>query len=87
MKTLKYKGAVYREAVGGVQTFHVVRVNRDKKDVFAATTFDEAMDLANPDSKDTVESTMVRAKDAGEARVLAMKLPTSDWNKCANPNA
>lgn len=87
MKSIKYKGAIYREAAGAVQTFHVIRVNRDKKDIFAATTLDEAMDLANPDPKDTVETSMVRAKDAGEARLLAAKLPNSDWNRCANPNA
>jgi hypothetical protein len=85
MKSIKYKGLVY--VVAGVQNFHVVRINRDKNDVFAATTYNEAMELANPDPSDHTENSTVRAKDAGEARLLAIKLPNSEWNHCANPNA
>lgn len=74
-------------ASDSMQTFHLIRINRDSKDIFAATTYAEAMDLASPDKTDTVESSIIRARDAGEARLLAAKLPNSHWNRCTNPNA
>lgn len=51
--------------------FHVVRVDGDDQDTYAAPTLDEAVELAQPDDGSTLEHTEVEALDAGMARLKA----------------
>lgn len=51
-------------------TFYVVRVDGDPKDTHAGESLESALELAMPDDGSTVEWGMVRAFDAGEARLM-----------------
>lgn len=61
--------------------FHVVRINRDPMDTFAATSLEEALDLAKADPGDTVEVQEVDAPDAGAARLTTSPL----WTALSTP--
>jgi hypothetical protein len=50
--------------------FAVVRIDRSPRDTFAAETIADALDLAMPDDGSVVEHGMVKASDAGAARLL-----------------
>jgi len=52
-------------------TFFVAIVNNDLSDSFAGKSKGEALDLACPDSRDRVKIIKVKAKDPGEARIMA----------------
>lgn len=58
------------------RTFYVVRVDRDQRDTHAASTLEEALDVAMPDEGSTVEYGTVEASDAGMARLMR----PSAWN-------
>jgi len=51
-------------------TFYVVRVDGDPRDTHAEDTLEGALELAMADEGSTVEWGMVRACDAGEARLM-----------------
>lgn len=51
--------------------FHLVRVDGDPLDTYAAESLDQALEMANPDAGSTVEVATVEAPDAGAARLMA----------------
>ena len=57
--------------------YFVVRVNRDSSDTFAASSLDEAVEAAQPDSGDRLEYVRVAAIDAGAARIV--RPGRTDW--------
>ncbi len=64
------------------RNFHVIRVNQDKADTYAAVSFTEARDLARPDDGDVIERATIEARDAGAARVIAGQLTDDHWIPC-----
>jgi len=64
-------------------TFYVVRVDGDPRDTHADDTLESALELAAADEGSTVEWGMVRARDAGAARLMepevwALVLPPTE---------
>lgn len=53
----------------GSRRFTVLRVNGNPSDTHAAPSFEEALDLANPDRNSHVEVFVVCAPDSGAARL------------------
>lgn len=54
---------------GKEQRYTTIRINKDDRDIHAARSFEQAMDLANPDRGDLVEVFATCAQDVAEARM------------------